>query len=78
MPQSDEPTLIAVFHHHLHAFAQPLASLQCRLEIGQIIGDQDALREAVEGGLEDVCRLSVILDEMRRQISDQARLDVAR
>lgn len=58
-------TLIANLHHQMHDIAQPLASLQCRLEIGKLMGDGTSLAEAVEGGLEDVFRLIAAFSRMR-------------
>ena len=49
----------------LHDLSQPLASLQCRLEIGRIIGGEEALLEAVDGGLLDLRRLCDALQRMR-------------
>jgi hypothetical protein len=42
----------------LHALCQPLTALQVRLEIGLALGGEAALREAVEGALEEVRRVS--------------------
>ena len=49
----------------LHDLCQPLASLQCRLEIGRMLDNEVALREAVDGGLEDLQRLHTVLQRIR-------------
>jgi hypothetical protein len=41
----------------LHALCQPMTALQVRLELGLAMGDEAALREAVEGALEEVRRV---------------------
>ena len=64
-----EAQLRQVLDQELHDLSQPMASLQCRLEIGSILGGEEALREAVDGGLEDLQRLSTALQRMRVLIS---------
>lgn len=41
----------------LHALSQPMTALQVRLELGLVLGNEAALREAVEGALEEAGRL---------------------
>ena len=60
----------------LHDLSQPLASLQCRLEIGLILGDKDALLDAVNGGLEDLRRITTVLGRMRKLVA-KAKLEPA-
>ena len=52
-------------HRGLHDMAQPLASLQCRLELGKMSGDGESLAETVEGALEDVARICAIFSHLR-------------
>ena len=56
-------------HQELHDICQPMASLQCRLEVGRLLGGEEALAEAVDGGLEDLQRLSAALRKMRVLVS---------
>ena len=42
----------------LHDLCQPLTTLQCRLEMAELIGTPDAYREAVETGLTECARLT--------------------
>lgn len=52
-------------HLDLHDLCQPLTALQCRLEIGKMIGDGVALREAVDGGLDETQRMFDVVARMR-------------
>ena len=49
----------------LHALAQPLASLQLRLEIGKMSGEPMELADAIKGSLEDLVRVKAILARLR-------------
>ena len=57
-----------VLDQELHDLAQPIASFQCRLEIGLILGGEDALKEAATGGLEDLRCIISALSRMRRVV----------
>ena len=39
----------------LHGLCQPLTVLQCRLAMGDLIGEPEAMREAIREGLRGVC-----------------------
>jgi len=52
----------------LHDLCQPLTSLQCRLELAQMIGDPESLKEAVALGLEDTRRLFAGVAAMRERL----------
>ncbi len=52
-------------HDHVHALSQPLTALQCRLEIGRMLGDPASLLEAVEGGLAETRRIFAAVAQMR-------------
>lgn len=75
MKQANQ-SIDAVMDRELHDLAQPMASLQCRLEIGLILGGEEALVEAVNGALEDLRRLTAALGRMR-QIIAEARVEAA-
>lgn len=53
----------------LHALAQPMAILQCRLELGLMSGDEEALREALRGGLGDLRRMTESLQNLRETVA---------
>ena len=60
----------------LHDLSQPMASLQCRLEIGLILGDAEALLDAATGSLDDLRRMTVALNRMRKIVA-KAKLEQA-
>lgn len=45
--------------------AQPLASLLCRLEIAQMLGEQQSRAEMLDGSLEDLARLTASFSRLR-------------
>lgn len=49
----------------LHGLAQPLTSLQCRLEIGFLLGDEVSAREALQEGLVELGRVLAALASLR-------------
>lgn len=52
-------------HMDLHDLCQPLTALQCRLEIGRMMGDDAAMRQAVDGGLDETQRIFAVVARMR-------------
>jgi hypothetical protein len=55
-------------HAELHDLCQPLTALQCRLEIGRMLGHAGALEEAVDGALEETRRIFEVITLMRQQL----------
>lgn len=55
-------------HADLHELCQPLTALQCRLEIGRMMGNEEALLEAVDGSLEETRRMFEVIDRMRQRL----------
>jgi hypothetical protein len=49
----------------LHGLCQPLTVLQCRLAMGELIGEPDAMREAIREGLQECKRLNQTVGTMR-------------
>ncbi len=52
----------------LHDLCQPLTTLQCRLELGQLCGDEVSLMEAVEGALVETAKLFQGIGMMRERL----------
>lgn len=50
----------------LHDLCQPLTTLQCRLEMAELLGTPEAYREAVVTGMGECARLSAAVGAMRR------------
>jgi hypothetical protein len=55
-------------HSDLHDLCQPLTALQCRLEIGKMLGEDAAMREAVDGALEETQRMFSALAKIRASL----------
>jgi hypothetical protein len=49
----------------LHSLCQPLTVLQCRLAMGELIGETEAMREAIREGLLECVRLNELVGVMR-------------
>jgi len=52
----------------LHGLCQPLTVLHCRLAMGDLIGDPDAMREAIREGLQECARLNQTVGTMRAML----------
>jgi len=57
----------------LHDLCQPLTTLQCRLEMAELVGTPEAYREAVETGLAECERLAAAVGSMRDMIRAATR-----
>lgn len=49
----------------LHSLCQPLTVLQCRLALGELIDEPDAMREAIHEALRECVRLNQTVGAMR-------------
>jgi hypothetical protein len=54
----------------LHGLCQPLTVLQCRLAIGELIGEPEAMREAIREGLQECARLNKTVGTMRTMLQE--------
>ena len=52
----------------LHGLCQPLTVLQCRLAMGDLIGEPDAMREAIRDGLQECARMNQTVGTMRAML----------
>ncbi|MBW4037391.1 MAG: hypothetical protein HIU91_00695 [Acidobacteria bacterium] len=68
MKPCEEQSRFQRLHADLHDLCQPLTALQCRLEIGRMLGQDMALREAVDGALEETQRMFVAVTRMRESL----------
>lgn len=55
-------------HAELHDLCQPLTALQCRLEIGRMLGHLGSFEEAVNGSLEETHRLFEVIARIRQRL----------
>jgi len=52
----------------LHGLCQPLTVLQCRLAMGELIGEPSAMREAIREALQECARLNQTVGTMRAML----------
>ncbi len=52
----------------LHGLCQPLTVLQCRLAMGELVGEPEAMREAIREGLQECARLNQTVGTMRAML----------
>ena len=52
----------------LHGLCQPLTVLLCRLAMGELLGEPDAMREAIRDGLQDCARMNQMVGTMRAML----------
>jgi hypothetical protein len=69
--QQQGQRLLAAMNRDLHDLCQPLTALQCRLELGRMGGDRASLREAVDGGLEEMLRIYAAVARMRSSLVEE-------
>jgi signal transduction histidine kinase len=55
-------------NRELHDLCQPLTAMQCRLEMGKMLGHTEALEEAIDGSLEETSRMFKIIALMRERL----------
>jgi hypothetical protein len=60
--------LVARMDTALHALCQPLTVLQCRLAMGDLLGEPDAMREAIREGLQEFARINQTVEAMRAML----------
>ena len=64
----EETELVERIDMALHALCQPLTVLQCRLAMGELIGEPDAMRDAIREGLQECARLNRTVGTMRAML----------
>ena len=60
-----EESILSALNKELHDMAQPLTSLQCRLELGKLLGDAASVAEAVDGALLELDRVNRSFSRIR-------------
>ena len=53
----------------LHGLCQPLTVLQCRLAMGELSGEPEAMREAIGSALRECVRLNDAVRAMREMLA---------
>jgi len=65
---TDQTDLVERIDVALHGLCQPLTVLQCRLAMGELIGEPDAMREAIREGLQECVRMNKTVGTMRAML----------
>lgn len=63
--QSERPDAVERIDVALHGLCQPLTVLQCRLAMGELIGEPEAMRQAIREALQECARLNQTVATMR-------------
>jgi hypothetical protein len=66
--QIDRLDLVERIDMALHGLCQPLTVLQCRLAMGELIGEPDAMRDAIREGLQECARMNQTVGIMRAML----------
>jgi hypothetical protein len=66
--ETDQAGLVERIDVALHGLCQPLTVLQCRLAMGELIGEPDAMREAIREGLQECLRMNKTVGTMRAML----------
>jgi hypothetical protein len=71
MEQESRTDLLERIDMALHSLCQPLTVLQCRLAMGELIGEPDAMREAIREGLQECERMNRAVGAMREMLQQK-------
>jgi hypothetical protein len=66
--QQERTDLVERMDVALHSLCQPLTVLQCRLAMGELIGEPDAMREAIREGLQECERMNLTVGTIREML----------
>jgi hypothetical protein len=66
--QTERTELVERMDVALHGLCQPLTVLQCRLAIGELIGEPEAMRDAIREALQECARLNQTVGTMRTML----------
>ena len=68
MEEASGTALVERIDVALHGLCQPLTVLQCRLAMGEMIGEPEAMREAIREALQECVRLNQTVGTMRTML----------
>jgi hypothetical protein len=71
MEQESRTDLLERIDMALHSLCQPLTVLQCRLAMGELIGEPEAMREAIREGLQECERMNRAVGAMREMLQQK-------
>ncbi len=70
LQQSGRADLVLRIDGALHGLCQPLTVLQCRLALGELIGEPNAMREVIREALQECARLNQTVGTMRTMLQE--------
>jgi hypothetical protein len=73
MEETSKETLVERLDVALHGLCQPLTVLQCRLAMAEMVGEPEAMREAIREGLLDCARLNQMVVTMQMMLQQAMR-----
>jgi hypothetical protein len=68
--QSGRTDLLRRIDVALHGLCQPLTVLQCRLALGELIDEPNAMRESIREALQECARLNRTVGTMRMMLQE--------
>jgi hypothetical protein len=66
--QEGQTNLVEQIDVALHGLCQPLTVLQCRLAMGELTGEPDAMRAAIREALQECARMNRTVEAMRAML----------
>jgi hypothetical protein len=70
LQQSGQTDLVRRIDVALHGLCQPLTVLQCRLALGELIDEPNAMRKAIREALQECVRLNQTVGTMRTMLQE--------
>jgi len=66
--------MLSELDRELHDLCQPLTTLQCRLEMAQMMGDLEPLKEAVDASVVEAHRIVDAVTRMRAMLEREDKV----
>lgn len=60
---------LALAHQQLHDLSQPVTTLLCQLELAEVLGSEEAIRDAVHAGLREAVRIADGIKQLRETLN---------
>jgi hypothetical protein len=70
-----EAELVERIDDALHGLCQPLTVLQCRLALGELSGEPEAMQEAIGAALGECARLNTAVGAMREMLQEAVKVE---
>ena len=78
MTGEDRREVVSEMEVALHGLCQPLTVLHCKLEIGLMNGEPEAMRQAIVDGIRECVRSNAAVAAMRDLMRQSMQMDDAR